>query len=33
MPICQLIFEAVREMPQSGYRGQFSDQTGFATRP
>jgi dCTP deaminase len=30
MPICQLILEEVREMPQIGYRGQFSEQKAFA---
>lgn len=29
MPICQLIFEEVREMPTTGYRGQFSEQRAF----
>jgi dCTP deaminase len=29
MPICQLIFEEVREVPTAGYRGQFSEQRAF----
>jgi dCTP deaminase len=29
MPICQLIFEEVREVPSAGYRGQFSEQQAF----
>ena len=29
MPICQLIFEEVREVPSQGYIGQFSEQTTF----
>jgi deoxycytidine triphosphate deaminase len=29
MPICQLILEEVREMPETGYRGQFNAQTSF----
>src|SRR5262245_56850741 len=29
MRICQLIFEEVREVPSTPYRGQFSDQRGF----
>jgi dCTP deaminase len=33
MPICQLIFEEVREMPQVGYRGQFSEQRAFTAPP
>jgi dCTP deaminase len=33
MPICQLIFEEVREVPQKGYRGRFSDQQGFSPSP
>ncbi len=32
MPICQLIFEEVREVPRTGYTGQFSQQTAFALR-
>jgi dCTP deaminase len=30
MPICQLIFEEVRELPRAGYGRQFSEQTAFA---
>jgi len=26
MPLCQLIFEEVREVPSTSYRGQFSEQ-------
>lgn len=33
MPICQLILEEVRELPNKGYKGQFSDQTVFAPPP
>jgi dCTP deaminase len=33
MPICQLIFEEVREVPQKGYQGRFSDQQGFSPSP
>jgi dCTP deaminase len=33
MPICQLIVEEVRELPNKGYKGQFSDQAGFAPPP
>ncbi len=29
MRICQLIFEEVREIPQTGYRGQFGEQQHF----
>jgi dCTP deaminase len=29
MRICQLVLEAVREVPTTGYRGQFSDQRAF----
>jgi len=29
MPICQLIFEEVRETPDKGYIGKFSDQPKF----
>jgi dCTP deaminase len=32
MPICQLIFEEVREMPRVGYGGQFSEQAAFAVQ-
>lgn len=31
MPICQLIFEEVRETPDKGYIGKFSDQTKFSS--
>jgi dCTP deaminase len=31
MPICQLIFEEVREVPLKGYQGRFSDQQGFSS--
>jgi dCTP deaminase len=33
MPICQLIFEEVREVPLKGYQGRFSDQQGFSPSP
>jgi deoxycytidine triphosphate deaminase len=33
MPICQLILEEVRELPNKGYKGQFSDQIGFTPPP
>jgi dCTP deaminase len=33
MPICQLIFEEVREVPLKGYQGRFSDQQGFSPTP
>ncbi len=33
MPICQLIFEEVREVPLKGYQGRFSDQQGFSPMP
>ena len=33
MPICQLILEEVRELPNKGYKGQFSDQAGFTAPP
>lgn len=29
MPICQLILEEVREVPNKGYKGRFSDQPSF----
>src|SRR5262249_15709920 len=29
MPICQLIFEEVREVPSQGYQGQFGGQQQF----
>jgi dCTP deaminase len=29
MPICQLILEEVREVPEKGYHGQFSTQAAF----
>jgi dCTP deaminase len=29
MPICQLILEEIREVPQKGYQGQFNDQPLF----
>jgi deoxycytidine triphosphate deaminase len=29
MPICQLIFEEVREVPSAGYQGQFGGQQQF----
>jgi deoxycytidine triphosphate deaminase len=29
MPICQLIFEEVRETPEKGYIGKFTDQVQF----
>jgi dCTP deaminase len=29
MPICQLVFEEVRETPSAGYQGQFSSQRPF----
>jgi deoxycytidine triphosphate deaminase len=29
MPICQLIFEEVREVPSEGYAGQFRKQNTF----
>jgi dCTP deaminase len=33
MAICQLILEEVREMPERGYTGRFSDQTPFTLPP
>ena len=33
MPICQLIFEEVREVPLKGYQGRFSDQQSFESSP
>jgi dCTP deaminase len=32
MPICQLIFEEVREVPTTGYGGQFSSQRAFTVQ-
>ena len=33
MPICQLIIEEVREVPNRGYQGRFSDQGTFSAVP
>jgi dCTP deaminase len=33
MPICQIIFEEVRETPSAGYGGQFASQSFFSVPP